>query len=162
MPWGIDTVKDLVGLVSSLAIIISVVAYFLSKKQFQFNVMVKCIDRFQVLLPSLESIDQKQPEERTRIMRQYIDLCEEELFYFEKGYLPKDIRGEWIEGMLNYLPLYEKGKIDKLLNDDYKLKEIEKNSLLDGYPRIHRCFGYKEQKRTSANKELVKLIEKRL
>ena len=160
MSAGLETVRNWVGAISSLAIIMSIIAYLLSRKQFQFTVMIKCIDRFQTLLPDLESLDQKEALESDRIIRQYIDLCEEELFYFKEGYLPKKIRTDWIEGMLNYLPLYDSKNI--LLNEDYKLKEIDKRSLLDGYPRIHRCFGYKQPNRKSATTTSITLVEKRL
>lgn len=169
MRWGIESVKDFAALVSSFAIIVGIVGYALSRKQFQFNVMIKCIERFQTLLPSLESLPAPESLEdqdianRNRIIRQYIDLCEEELFYFMKGYLPGDLKYEWIEGMLTYLPFYnEKGE---LMNKSNRLQLAKDSPLLRGYPRLRQAFGLSPEESHPEEKlaqELAYMVYRRL
>lgn len=160
MGLGIDTVKDaiqtIVAVIGIIAIVIGVIGYFLSKNQFGFNVTVRCVEKFQKILPELETLDKKTPHHKERILRQYIDLCEEELFYFKKRYLPREIIEEWIEGMLNYLPLYDGH--GNLLNENCKLRDIDKSPLLSGYPRIRDCFGYDLHSGSTSDRAYAGLI----
>jgi hypothetical protein len=58
---SIETIKDwvqtLAVVVGSLSLAIATTAYLLSRRGLQFNVMIACIERFQDLLPSLDSDD---------------------------------------------------------------------------------------------------------
>jgi hypothetical protein len=98
---SVKSVVETVALVAgSLSLIVASVAYVLSRKSLQFTVMIACIERFQELLPNLD-IDTADQRDVLR----YLDLCNEELFYFKRKYLRKDVALEWIEGMVRFLPL---------------------------------------------------------
>lgn len=71
--------------------------------------------------------------------KRYVDLCNEEIFYFKHNYLPNEIVDEWLEGMIYYLPhLTEDGQ--NLNEDDSCLRQIHNESLLDDYPRLTHAF----------------------
>lgn len=40
-----------------------------------------------------------------RVRRRYLDLCNDEMFYFQHRYLPDEVAREWIDGMFSILPL---------------------------------------------------------
>ena len=63
-------------------------------------------------MPKLKSQDKN---ERQEAIKQYIDLCNEELFYFKHGYLPEEIVNEWLDGMIYYLPHFDG---EKNVNND--------------------------------------------
>ncbi len=105
--------------------------------QFNFEIITSCTTRFQEILELIDSPDEKQ---KIRGYKKYIDLCNEELFYFQQGYIPDDVVKEWLDGMLNYIPIYYK---DKKINLNKKLLStniLEENNLLDRYPRIGNIF----------------------
>lgn len=69
--------------------------------------MISCIDRYQQLLPALNRSSSRvgsalQESDRDAI-RAYLDLSNEELFYFKARYLPRAVAIEWTEGILAVL-----------------------------------------------------------
>jgi hypothetical protein len=126
-------VQTFAVLAGSLSLVIATIAYLLSRKGLQFNVMIACIQRFQDLLPSLDSDDVAE-----RDVLQYMDLCNEELFYFQKRYLRKEVALEWIEGMTKFLPL---------LNDttgspwDDQSFITASDKLIHQFPRVEYAFS---------------------
>jgi len=65
--------------------------------------MTSCVDRYQKIITQL-----KYGKDQDKKIA--IDLCNEELFYFQKKYVPGAVIDEWLEGMVNYLPYFnEKG-----------------------------------------------------
>ena len=127
-PIGIDSFKDLIEtialLIGTAAIIWGVLTYQVTRNQFNFSVMIRCIERFQKILPQMNSAD---AEVKLQAIRQYIDLCNEELFYFKYYYVPDAVIDEWIEGMASYLPWFSQE--DRNLNPK-ALHEIEQHNLM--------------------------------
>ncbi|MGI4886180.1 MAG: hypothetical protein ACRYFR_14585 [Janthinobacterium lividum] len=72
-----------------------------SRASFHQTVIVSCTNRFQKLSPHL-----KVDSPTNKFVQQYIELCNEELFYFENEYLPQAIIDEWLEGMLYFIGLW--------------------------------------------------------
>ena len=124
-----------VGLAGVVALFYAAHSYKTSKKQLNFAVIVSCTERFQKIMAKLKS---KKEEERQEAIKQYIDLCNEELFYFKHGYLPEEIVDEWLEGMIYYLPHFDGEK--NLNKDEDCLIEIIENDWLHEYPRIKETF----------------------
>ena len=58
-------------------------SYLLQRQQLNFDVVTNCTARFQGVLPGLYSDDESQ---RREAQSKYVDLCNEELFYFLNGY----------------------------------------------------------------------------
>lgn len=76
-----------------LSLIGLLIAYRQTQNQFKFTVMLSCIDRFQQLIPVVRNDDQD-----IERLKKYIDLTNEELFYFQRHYIPKEVMIEWLDG----------------------------------------------------------------
>jgi hypothetical protein len=123
-------------LFSFLSILYSLRSVQLSRKQLNFAAIISCTERFQAIMPELQSDD---TAVKVRATKRYIDLCNEELFYFKHNYLPNEIVDEWLEGMIYYLPhLTEDGQ--NLNEDDSCLCQIHIENLLGDYPRLKDAF----------------------
>jgi hypothetical protein len=163
MKSGIESVKDVieisVWIVGAGALAFAAITYRLNRSQFNFAVMTSCVDRYQTIITQLKY---GKDQEKVIALGQYIDLCNEELFYFEKKYLPGAVIDEWLEGMVNYLPYFnEKG--DNLIPGC--LPEIIGQNLLSDYPRIKRTFTVPRDYDLSEEvegKELIAQIKKNL
>jgi hypothetical protein len=163
MKWGIDSFKDGVELVSwivgAIALGVATFTYYLNRHQFRFAVMTNCIDRYQKLIAQL---NYGKSQDKNIALGQYIDLCNEELFYFQKKYLPTPVVDEWLEGMVNYLPLFNV-KGDNL--NSRCIPEILEKDLLADYPRIKRTFTVSRDydlSKESEEKELIAQLKKNL
>ena len=159
----LDYVKEFFGIAVGIAGVVALFyaahGYRTSKKQLSFAVIVSCTDRFQQIMPLLNSPD---PLEKSRATRQYVDLCHEELFYFMHGYLPEEIIDEWLDGMVYYFPHFNgHGQT----NTEQEFLLTLENDILHGYPRIRHCFSLEEEFKLSdpsARRKLVRKIKSRL
>jgi hypothetical protein len=139
-------------------------AYVLQRQQLNFDVVTNCNQRFQAILPGLFSDD---GEERKQAKIRYVDLCNEELFYFSEGYVPSDVIEEWIDGMVLYLPHHVYGDWCLLPEDLINQRHRIRPESLDRYSRIWEAFGVSrcydlddEDNRTALVKEIYDNIEK--
>ena len=73
MDWGITTVKDvvevlayLVQLVAALALITAILTYLAHRSQLRFDVITNCVERFQKIVPNLESADAQEAKRAKR------------------------------------------------------------------------------------------------
>lgn len=142
MESGINSFKDLVEIISYCVTIISLLglwaAYIFSKKQIHFTTMEKCVSNFrEITKPKGVPHD---------MSAEYLELVSEELFYFENGYLPFLVSIEWIDGMIDYLPFYDKSKefIESNRLDALKDK-TQTIRLLRDYPRIRKAIQMNEE-----------------
>jgi hypothetical protein len=158
--WGITTVKDvvevlayLVQLVAALALITAIFTYLAHRNQLRFDVITNCVERFQEIIPNMGSTDAQEAE---RAKRRYVDLCNEQLFYFGEKYLPDEVVEEWLDGMIDYLPqLDREGKAHP---QSWQNRMVEPE-LLDGYPRIETAFTVDEPYDLESRVKRGKLIE---
>ena len=164
METGINNLKDfievLVWIVGAGSLAFAAYTYYLSKKQLNFAVIISCTERFQRIMAQLKSTDE---EERTRAVKQYVDLCHEELFYFRHKYLPDEIIDEWLDGMIYYLPHYV-GDNNENQNPDY-LREIEDLNLSEEYPKLKEVLSVKQAYNVTdktQRKELVRAVKRNL
>jgi len=128
-----DTVQTFAVLAGSLSLVVGTIAYLLSRKGLQFNVMIACIERFQDLLPSLDS-----DEVTERDVLRYLDLCNEELFYFKQRYLRREVALEWIEGMVRFLPLLNETTKSPWDGQSYIATS---DRLIHQFPRVEHAFS---------------------
>ena len=133
MEWGIEDMKDLleVGsfiatIIGGIAILAAVRSYSISRKQLNFTALESCIKRYR---DQFLDLDRHAP--KSQVLR-YIDLVNEELFYFEHNYLPVDVAEEWIDGMIEHLPIFD--PTGKVLNPDHCIPVIVEAGLLDPIP----------------------------
>lgn len=146
MESGIQTYKDVFELISyavttlgAIALIYGIFSYNLNKKQLNFAVLDRCIGDFQ---EKYSSISQTTKLEE---LRKYVDFVNEELFYFEQNYIPKAVAYEWIDGIIDILPIYDGDSPQKVLNPEKAIKKIIENNLLHGYQRVRNAFTIKRK-----------------
>ena len=156
MSWGFDTVKDgievAVWIIGFIAIFYAIRTFRVTNNQFQFDVMLSCIERFQKLVPTLDI-------ENPDTIQKYVDLCNEELFYITNDYLPKEVVREWLDGMIQELPhINDAGQN---LND----KSLVKIEDLTDYPRIRNAFKVTKHynlKNINDRQALINSIQKQM
>lgn len=151
--------------ITALAILFAVVQIRINKKQLFLSTITKCVSDFRNLG------ELKRQTEDTILINRYVDLTNEELFYFEHNYIPKDIMKEWIDGMIDFIPITNrKGQI---LNKKYCVKYIadHRSIIFQNFPRIQYTFEINktydfrliystdESKRIDRVKERKRLIE---
>jgi hypothetical protein len=137
----LENLANFATIVGVIAIIAAIWTYNLNKKQFNFSVLVRCITVYQ------EKFLNKLPTEITdggeaktmSILNDYIDFVNEELFYFQQMYIPKEVALEWIDGMINEMPIYNGD--GQMLNKGEKTAElIDNKKITQTYNRIKKAF----------------------
>ncbi len=91
-------------IVGVIVLLYAAYSYLLQRQQLNFDVMTSCTARFQNILPLLHF---EVREERDKGEERYVDLCNEQLFYFANDYLPPEVIEEWPDGMVLYLPHHD-------------------------------------------------------
>lgn len=145
----LNIIGQLLQAIGILAILAATYTYVVYRRQLSFDVITKCADRFRVVMEGIEAPD---PFERRKAQRQYVDLCNEQLFYCGAGYLPEAVVDEWLDGMIDYLPQLRgyKGSVDEgdspMVRDvcahdesSQKKKAVDPDLLIE-YPRIALAF----------------------
>ena len=150
------------------------VDFYLKIKQGNVASIEKCINDYRQLYHKYED-----KYDNPKFLGQYLDLVNEELFYIEKGYLPKEVAEEWIDGMIDYLPfLYNSELIPSKKFNEFHTSVNVKNRLYS-YPRILHFIKVEKQidfekvflplsddevieLRSSERKKLIKLLKNNL
>jgi len=157
MVSGFNTWKDcievVVWLVGAGSLVSAAYSYYLTRKQLNFAVIVSCTERFQAVITSLKSQDDIKRDEG---IRKYLDLCNEELFYFKHKYLPEEIIEEWLDGMIYYFPHLLDG--ENVNRDKDCLLELLEEGRLHDYPRIRESFRVSREFDLSKLQDRVELI----
>ncbi len=142
MDIGINNYKDAAELISYIITSISFVglwiAYVYSRKQIHFSTMEKCINDYRNWMKeSDKSVDD--------VAHEYLDIVNEELFYFEKKYLPMEVSMEWIDGMIDCLPFFNKNN-EFIPSESLKAFEDEMwtRKMMNYYPRIFKAISIKK------------------
>ncbi len=145
MDLGIKTFMDLLEaaayfahVVAAGAVFVAAVTYALNRKQLNFDVITSCTARWQEIMPDLERALKEKGHSKGEVAERYVDLCNEELFYFVEGYLPQEVVREWLTGMVLYLPHYDY----ESRNEDRPeaFDGMVSSQLFEGYPRVKDVF----------------------
>jgi hypothetical protein len=102
----------------------------INRKQLYLATIIKCVDDFR----GLENFSD------LKTISKYLELTNVELFYFKQGYLPKDVAIEWLDGMIEYIPIRNQKNevLNHKSNTVFKVEGFE--TLLQKYPRIQNAF----------------------
>lgn len=150
----------LANIVTSFGIL-SFIGFYLvhrqTQSQFRFTVMLSCIERFQNLFPIIRNDD----GDLDRIKR-YVDLTNEEFFYFQRGYIPKEVIVEWMDSIMDSFPVYVPGVELPINYDRLPFKQIHDEKLLEGYPRLMKAFHLRSSIDPSDHRVLIELVAKNL
>jgi hypothetical protein len=128
----LQTLAYISQIAAGIGILVAVFTFLVHRNQLNFDVIMNCNERFQAILLDLETGNSARDE---LAKRRYVDLCNEQLFYFSNGYLPSEVIEEWLDGMIDYLPqLDENGHVRP------EHPGIVEARFLEGYPRIKEAF----------------------
>lgn len=132
----IEVIASIITALSFLAIVITFISLRRSIKALNFEIIASCSERFAKILYRFHS----DPEKEVIVLRQYIDLCHEQLFYYREGYIVgSSIVSEWIDGMIDFLPVYIGGECINLENSN-RIKNIHSKELLVNYSNLKSYF----------------------
>ena len=129
-----QVVYNLFGILGFFALFVYIFTYVVYRKQLSLATMARCIDRFRKDFIYLG--EEKDPD--IRKVFEYLDFVNEELFYFENGYVPYFAMLEWIDGMIDMMPIIQNRKV---VNMDHCIKSIVEKALLAKFKRILIAFS---------------------
>ncbi len=133
----LQALAHIAQIAGGVALFIAAGTYLIHRKQLNFNLIMNCNQRFQDIMVDLENANPKE-EDKPKVLRakkRYVDLCNEQVFYFRNGYLPREVMEEWLESMVDYLPLFDVS--GKARTDCPGFVEPD---LLEDYPTIREVF----------------------
>lgn len=134
----VETTQIASNIGTLIGLIYAFYAWNTARKQLHFSALDRCVSMFREKFMKLDQ------QSSTQEIEEYIDFVNEELFYFQEGYLPENVAIEWIEGMLNYLPVYSP-KSEVLNSSNATLiGQIRDNDLLKQHPRVKKAFTVKK------------------
>lgn len=128
-----------------------------SQNQFKFTVMLSCIDRFQQLSPLLRGDN----EDLSRL-KKYLDLTNEEFFYFQREYIPKEVIVEWMDSIVDFFPIYTQGASLPINYEQLAFKQIHDENLMRGYPRLIKGLTLNREVNISNKGNLIMALAKNL
>lgn len=105
----------------------------LTRKQLYLTTITNCVKEFRKIPHfNRETTDEK-------IILSYLDLTNEELFYIQNKYTPHVVAMEWMDGIINFLPLMKERSI---INADYCIKILvdEYIEKMHTFPRLQQVF----------------------
>jgi hypothetical protein len=163
MDCGINTLKDLLEasayaftIAGFIFIYIAVRSYRRSVKTLNFEIITSCNSRFYGIVDDLY---ESKPD--PKILRQFIDLCNEEIFYFKNDYLKDDdIISEWIDGMLDFLPVILNGTCINS-NQSHVIEVIINDNMLENYSRLKKYITLENKSISHFTPDNLKDLEKR-
>ncbi|MBC6612418.1 hypothetical protein H8B15_15955 [Hymenobacter sp. BT507] len=138
---ALDHIATILGVAG---ILFALLSWRSSRNSFHHTVITSCTSRFQEL--SLKLLTQLPLSKEA--VQQYLELCNEELFYFESKFLPQPIIDEWLDGMLSFIHLRrEDGSLFQLAEvtpspetDLSPPFPAEYQQFLQNYPRLNYAF----------------------
>lgn len=130
-------ISNLFTIAGGAAIVYAVRSYKVTQKQLNFAVLDRCISIFHERYLYISNETDKMT------LKSYVDFVNEELFYFEMDYIPKDVALEWIDGMINYLPIYN--QTNEILNPNNSVTKIDELNLFKDFQRVRKAFIVKNK-----------------
>lgn len=98
-PYWYEIGASIATMVGVLGVIFLIIEHFANRNLRNIQLMHRCIDNFRQWF---NGYDQK-------INMAYLELLNEEFFYFQKRLIEKKVAIEWIEGILDFIQVYGKG-----------------------------------------------------
>jgi hypothetical protein len=159
--WIIDHIKWFELFYYTFAILTFMVAFYtfnVYRQQLYGAIISRCIDIYRKDFFDLSSSSNEKK------CLDYIDFVNEELFYYQNSYISKKVANEWVDGMIEFLPIHYK---DKIVNESNCLHQIKKLHLLQKYPRVMKSFtickvyNYEEIYSKNPKSSIAKLAERK-
>jgi hypothetical protein len=133
-PETINIIELVLSAITALAIVFAAIQIKINRKQLYLSTITKCIADFRKL--GILNKDTK----KLKIIDNYVDLTNEELFYIQHKYIPKTVAKEWIDGMIDFIPIINKK--GEVLNSQSALKRLvdDRKLVAQRFPRIENAF----------------------
>jgi len=108
-----------------------------------------------------------------KLLKKYVDFVNEEMFYIENDYIPEAVKKEWVDGMIDFLPLYDKYG-GQLLNENNCIRSMHSYNLFSSFTRVKTACtvnyfkedeiysgdrNIRNKKRSKLIKEIIKNLE---
>ncbi len=104
-------------MISAVAIIFIIIEYIANRNIRNIQLMHRCIDVFRKWSQGNDP----------KVNFEYLEMLNEELFYFQKGLIEKKVALEWIQGIIDTLQLFASD--NTLLTDYNKQQNIKELAL---------------------------------
>lgn len=150
---------DIIAIIGFIAIIFTIFQYYHGKKNLNFEVMNKCLEQYN----NWRKIKINDPQK----LKDYIEIVNLELFYFQHNYLPIEIAYEWIDGIIDVLPFFKMGE-ENLDPDSIPIKSNSQFKgiyqyhlyikILNDYPRLKIAFSYDQFQKYHETKQSLNKI----
>lgn len=89
---------NIAAMIGAISIVLLIFQYHHTIGLRNLGLMHRCMDSFRTWA------SQENPE----LSLQYLELLNEELFYFQKRFIEKKVALEWIEGILDYVQVFDR------------------------------------------------------
>jgi hypothetical protein len=142
----LELLSKISGILTFIVVIIGLLSLRYSKKQIHFNTMTKCIDEYRRIVRDQQRLlykdDKDSVYEKYILALDHLGLVNEELFYMQKNYLHKDISSEWINNMLDYIPVKHNGKCinESVIRNSKELHSLS-NEQIQKYINVVKDFN---------------------
>jgi hypothetical protein len=131
MNWQV--IVGIANVIVALGVVVAITQININRKQLHFVIIARCIEEFR----KLGNLKNDSVSENT--IRKYLDLVNEELFYFQHDYLPKELALEWLDGMIDYISITDQE--GNLLNTENCIPGLAHNdAYLESFPRLKETF----------------------
>jgi len=169
---AVGATLDILKILGLVSFILGIYSFNINRKKLNFSVLQSCVTRFHDFI---DVIDSEKPAPKD--LRKYVDFVNEELFYIQNDYLPQEVCEEWIDGMIDTMPIYNsKGEWlnpTKSGEADACTTTIHEENLLQNFSRVKNAFTVKSLNveniyslnsilEKKARKNLIKIILKNL
>jgi len=169
----LEMLSKMSGILTLIVVIVGLMGLKFSRNQIYFNTMTKCIEEYRKIVREQQRLPYKHDVnkecEKYVLVLDHLGLVNEELFYMQKDYLHKDISAEWINNMLDYIPVTHEGKfinesvirnskeLHSLSNEQFQkyLSAVKTFNKIDGLFTVDQPHSIIEN--NYADKELLKL-----
>lgn len=148
-PWD-EVLSNIATIIGSLAIIFIIIEHIANKNVRNIQLMQRCIDLFRDWY--------SKPDKKVDIS--YLELLNEELFYFQKGLIQKKVAVEWIEGMPDFIVIFSiTGKPLNKYKNQIDISSLDRDG--DNRSFFYRVYYFKDTQLTddyvipSCNEDLI-------
>ncbi|MCB2411037.1 hypothetical protein [Hymenobacter lucidus] len=140
----LESLAHIATILGAVGLLFALLTWQGSRKSFHHAVITNCTTRFQKLSSKLGQLPLT-----TETVQQYLELCNEELFYFESDFLPQPIIDEWLDGMLSFISLrreddeslFQLPQVSAQPDTDLSPPfSAEQYLLLKNFPRLYYAF----------------------
>jgi len=141
-----DVVELVLEIITAVGIIVAVLSLFINIRASYFSTIQKCTGEYRVIIRKIQRYGKAKigENEEKIIKNDLLGLFNEQLYYIKFGYIPREMKLEWMETMHN-----------SLLNKDEKINNFNK----DDFQKFTRVEEYLKFINNTTEQDVKKNIE---